>query len=385
MTTFLDRTGVTSNATSDRYLWTDAFALLNLLVLDDLHPDVDHMRNAHSLVEDVHNTLGRHRPDDDRSGWISGMSPKAGSRHPTAGGLRIGKELPERPPDEPLDRRDEWDRDGQYFHYNTKWALALDRLAARTEEATFNRWARELMATSCDGFVYRDQFSDELRMYWKMRIDLSEPLVESMGQLDPLDGVVTCLELGRTARQIDAVEANESASNDDVADSMLGEQTDTLSHMLEPRDWRTADPLGLGGVLMQGVRMSHLDGATLEETSDHMRLDALVDAVAAGLEQYDESHRLNAPASQRLAFRELGLAIGLTLFESLPDDAIERDAADNDVTEYFGLRDRILDFWSDASNRDNDTWRDHRNINEVMLASAWLTPEVFEYNRPEGS
>ncbi len=379
MTDFLDRTGVTSDATGDRYLWTDAFALLNLLALHDLLPDADYLSAARTLVNEVHDVLGRHRPDADRSGWISGMSPQEGSRHPTAGGLRIGKELPERPPDEPLDRRDEWDRDGQYFHYNTKWALALDRLATRTEESTFNRWARELMAASCDGFVYRDQFSDELRMYWKMRIDLSEPLVESMGQLDPLDGVVTCLELDRTARQF----VNDSAPDDDAADSMLDEQTETLSHMLEARDWRTADPLGLGGVLMQGFRMSYLDGANLEKASDRMELDALVDAAAAGLEQYDESHRLNAPAAQRLAFRELGLAIGLKLCESLPENAIERDAADNDITDYFGLRDRILEFWSDESNRDNDTWRDHRNINEVMLASAWLTPELFESNYPE--
>jgi len=71
------------------------------------------------------------------------------------------------------------------------------------------------------------------------------------------------------------------------------------------------------------------------------------------------------------------------LFESLPDDAIQRDVADNDITDYVALRDRILEFWSDESNRDNDTWRDHRNINEVMLASAWLTPELLESNYSE--
>jgi len=298
MTNFLDRTGVTSDATSDRYLWTDAFALLNLIALDDLRPDAGHLETARSLVDDVHDVLGRHRHDADRSGWISGMSPQEASRHPTAGGLRIGKELPERPPDEPIDRRDEWDRDGQYFHYNTKWALALDRLAARAGKATFNRWARELMAASCDGFVYRDQFSDERRMYWKMRIDLSEPLVESMGQLDPLDGVVTCLELDRTARRFDAVEANDSASVEDATDPMLGEQTETLGHMLEPRDWRTADPLGLGGVLMQGFRMAHLDGTDLERVSDQMTLDALVDATAAGLERVPPPQRARCAATR---------------------------------------------------------------------------------------
>ena len=38
------------------------------------------------------------------------------------------------------------------------------------------------------------------RMYWKLSIDLSRPLVASMGQHDPLDGLVTCAQLEATAR-----------------------------------------------------------------------------------------------------------------------------------------------------------------------------------------
>lgn len=36
-------------------------------------------------------------------------------------------------------------------------------------------------------------------MYWKMSIDLSSPLVPSMGQHDPLDGLITYLQLQATA------------------------------------------------------------------------------------------------------------------------------------------------------------------------------------------
>jgi hypothetical protein len=36
-------------------------------------------------------------------------------------------------------------------------------------------------------------------MYWKMGIDLSRPLVPSMGQHDPMDGFVTYNELQVTA------------------------------------------------------------------------------------------------------------------------------------------------------------------------------------------
>lgn len=37
------------------------------------------------------------------------------------------------------------------------------------------------------------------RMCWKMSIDLSRPLVSSMGNLDPYDGLVTCTLLQQAA------------------------------------------------------------------------------------------------------------------------------------------------------------------------------------------
>ncbi len=48
-------------------------------------------------IDQVHHVLGRHRSDDARTGWISGLDEREGERHPTRGGLRIGKQLPERP------------------------------------------------------------------------------------------------------------------------------------------------------------------------------------------------------------------------------------------------------------------------------------------------
>ena len=38
-------------------------------------------------------------------------------------------------------------------------------------------------------------------MYWKMSIDLSRPLVPSMGHHDPLDGLITCHELRAALRR----------------------------------------------------------------------------------------------------------------------------------------------------------------------------------------
>ncbi len=91
-----------------RYLWTDAFAVCNLLGLYHGRGDERYRELALRTVEQVHLILGRHREDDPRRGWLSGLSEEEGLRHPTIGGLRIGKRLPERRPGEPLDEALEW-------------------------------------------------------------------------------------------------------------------------------------------------------------------------------------------------------------------------------------------------------------------------------------
>lgn len=199
MTEFADRTGLTSDRPPTRYLWTDAFAVCNLLQLSDLSNETHFVDLARKLVDQVHHVLGQYREDDARSGWLSGMALDEGAEHPTAGGLRIGKPLPERRPDEPFDRTTEWDRDGQYFHYLTKWMHALDQMARFTGESTYNRWARELAGAAHDGFAHRPSPDAQPRMYWKMSTDLTRSLAPSMGQHDPLDGYVTIRQLRHTA------------------------------------------------------------------------------------------------------------------------------------------------------------------------------------------
>jgi hypothetical protein len=129
MASFADRTGLSSERPSKRYLWTDALAVCNFLALARLTDRVAHADLAHRLIDRVHHTLGKHRPDDSRTGWISGLSDADGEAHPTRGGLRIGKPLPERRAGERFDEAVEWERDGQYFHYLTKWTRPGDRTA----------------------------------------------------------------------------------------------------------------------------------------------------------------------------------------------------------------------------------------------------------------
>ena len=115
MTGFAERTGLTDRGrTPSRYLWTDAFAVCNYLELYRRTGDAGYLRSALDLVEQVHNNLGRQRADHPRGGWISGLGDSDGGQHPTRGGLRIGKKLNQRDPDEPFDERLEWERDGQY-------------------------------------------------------------------------------------------------------------------------------------------------------------------------------------------------------------------------------------------------------------------------------
>ena len=88
-----------------RYLWTDAFAVCNFLELFRRTHNRTWQELALRLVNQVHAVLGRHRSDDLRTGWLSGLDDKEGERHPTAGGLRIGKKLNERRTGEPHDER----------------------------------------------------------------------------------------------------------------------------------------------------------------------------------------------------------------------------------------------------------------------------------------
>ncbi|WZO97517.1 hypothetical protein EP7_004554 [Isosphaeraceae bacterium EP7] len=140
-----------------RYLWTDAFAVCNFLGLARQTGEDRYLRFARALVDQVHHVLGRHRDDDPRKGWIRGLSQEEGERHPTRGGLRIGKPQNERGEGQRPDSQLEWQQAGQYFHYLTKWMHALYRMGQETGEHCFQNWAVELAATHI-GFFLQNTF-----------------------------------------------------------------------------------------------------------------------------------------------------------------------------------------------------------------------------------
>lgn len=364
MREYAERTGLTSDRPPVRYLWTDAHAVCNFITLAR-HCSASRLELAVRLTDDVHRVLGRHRDDDPRTGWISGLGEEQGKAHPTRGGLRIGKPLPERGASEPMDPRLEWERDGQYFHYLTKWMHALDQLARASGQARYNGWARELAAAAFDAFLHTS--GRRRHMYWKMSVDLSRPLVPSMGQHDPVDGFVTC-------RQLDATAAG---FGQDQAGPALAERADELESLARGVELETTDPLGIGGLLVDASRLVQTGGAPVERW-----VDALLSVAAAGLEYFVDE--LERPAEARLAFRELGLAIGLKAIEALrgaqadePADsgwARSKPGQLRAVQPYVPLAGHIAAFWREHAARPSSSWRAHRDINEVMLAGA-LAPE----------
>ncbi len=371
MDEFAEVTGLSGGQPARRYLWTDAFAVCNFLGLYRQSGEGSYLDLALRLVDQVHHVLGRYRADDTRQGWIGGRSEGEGERHPTRGGLRIGKPLPERAPGDPFDARLEWDRDGQYFHYLTQWLHALHRIHRETSQPIFHTWAVELAQAAHAAFVRSDSPMGAPRMVWKMSIDLDRVLVPSTGQHDPLDAWIAYLELRGAAAEAGSA----------LGSATLEREIEKVAALCRGAAWATDDPLGIGALLTSAYRLAAMmldhgvEGGEL--------LEGIVAAVEVGLAAYARGEPLAEPVSRRLAFRELGLAIGLHALERMlartarPQRVLKRLA---DLAGYLPLAGRIDDFWCAVGNRQEPTWRAHGDINAVMLATSlapggYLGPE----------
>jgi hypothetical protein len=190
------------------------------------------------------------------------------------GGQRIGKKLNERKSNEPPNERLEWDQDGQYYHYLTKWMHALNCTGQVAGDPTYARWAIELAKAAHARFTYTPPSGGKKRIYWKMSIDLTYPLVPSMGQHDPLDGFVTYCEL-------------------EIAE---------MAEICRGINLVTYDPLGIGGLLFDAFRIfqlmiqGHLWNPTL--------LELILSSALIGMEAFAIGGTLEHPAEYRLAFRD---------------------------------------------------------------------------------
>ena len=251
---------------------------------------------------------------------------------------------------------------------------ALHQVSIVTDDPIFNQWAYELAKITHSAFAHQEQPERSKRLYWKMSIDLTYPLVPFMGHHDPLDGLVTYHEI-RHLLSSQAV----ATSQYDVS-SEIGDLADICRH----KEWITGDPLGLGGLLFDACRILQMIayGARFE---DHGLLLEILQSSIAGLQTFISYGNLQARAEQRLAFRELGLAIGLRAVPKML--ALMRDVTGfeaygvakdqlNILMTVVPVAKSIETFWLRPANREIASWQAHENINMVMLATS-LLPDGF--------
>lgn len=208
-----------------------------------------------------------------------------------------------------------------------------------------------------------------------MSIDLSRPLVPSMGLHDPLEGFITYSRL-----QADRDKEPQESPRLDLSDEIK-----ELSEICRGRSWATEDPLGIGGLLCNGLQLAQLMVRDRSGRQGKLLL-ALLDSSLLGLKSYLKTNPLLLPANYRLAFREFGLSIGLhavvrlqSLLQKETDSFKESATLSTRIEElmlYQPVGEQIEKFWQDEANREVGTWLEHRAINMVMQATS-LAPDGF--------
>jgi hypothetical protein len=186
--------------------------------------------------------------------------------------------------------------------------------------------------------------------------------------------LITFLEI--RARAVEQTEMDLSALDAAIID---------LANMCQGVNWTTPDPLGLGGLLTDTWRLVQLQSTEAQIPLPGLLQDML-DAAMVGLSIYMRDNSMHLPAAQRLAFRELGLAIGLQAVERTETLVSRRPELFNSesrlgtllnaLQHYLPLQEQIERFWLEPQNRKVPSWTEHGDINMVMLATS-LAPDGY--------
>ncbi|EAS32857.3 uncharacterized protein CIMG_03881 [Coccidioides immitis RS] len=315
-----------------RYLWTDAFGVLNFLTLHKENQTYDerYLTFAKRLVYTVHDVLGRTR--DGRA-----RLPHATDKEPLLGGLRIGKESETGP-----------DGDGQYHHYLTLWMFALNRLSMATGDPSFNRQAVSL-AKAIHPHFFLDRTSARPRMVWKVAMDLSRPLVASEGNLDPIDGFVVFRILQSSA---------EKYGDGKVLEEEIGDYERVMAR--KGSHYVSSDALDLGMTLWTAHWLA---------IKEDWAADLAKRCISQLRNLFNIDRYLETPVRFRLAFREFGTCLGIGCI-------FDPDSKADGALELRSRSDEILSQWERYISSAL-TPEDLKPITTVMYSTA-LIPGAFK-------
>ncbi|KAF3063646.1 putative l-ascorbic acid binding protein [Daldinia childiae] len=315
-----------------RYLWTDAFGVINFITLSHekggIHSQKLYLELARRLADKVHSVLGRTRDGTSR---LRGATDE----QPLKGGLRIGKLNAEGP-----------DGDGQYHHYLTLWMFALNRLALATEEPHWNDLAVQL-AKAIHPYFMTERGGQE-SMVWKISTDMLRVLVNSKGNLDDVDGLVVYQLLQETAEHF-----NKSNTTDSLSSSTLDTEIEHYRRIMadHPKSL-SGDPLDLG----MSLWISHFDKEAA--WSSELSKQGLTIARNRFLPAAQSPVSADKKHSYRLAFREFGGCLGIKCYVDDPAQPLHMAA------------EAVLDAWEGKVLNAAD--EDLRPINLVMYAAALI-------------
>jgi hypothetical protein len=207
-----------------------------------------------------------------------------------------------------------------------------------------------------------------------MSTDLSRPLVPAMGLHDVVDGLITFREVQQAMTTMSV--ASELHAIAIAIKSLIG--------LCQRKNWATDDPLGIGGLLFDAWRLCQLFDRNSQADVD--LLEALLDGCNYGLTSFVSAGNLARTISNRLAFRELGLSIGLKAVSAIAHRITNRGSyfeirgnlrrSINLLQQQDSIGDEIIGEWLPHAVNQNKSWRAHQDINEVMLATA-LIPNTF--------
>ncbi|CAD0057644.1 unnamed protein product [Aureobasidium pullulans] len=296
-----------------RYLWTDAFGVLNFITLFKETSQPHFLVLAAILVETVHGVLGRTRD-------LSARLPGASDETPLAGGLRIGK-----------NEASGSDGDGQYHHYLTLWMLALNRLSIASGEKKYNDQAISLARATHPAFMYQR--------------DAPRPQMVCEGNLDPINGLVTYRIL------------QETSGNPEVLKEEISEYQKIVDQKW--KGYTSSDTLDLGMTLWTVHWFSDRDDWAKQLAAAAIRDMRIL---------FHESHYLDLPTAQRLAFREFGTCLGIRV---------------HPIAELEPVAKHIITDWEGASRvpipKKNVEMESLEPMDLVMYAAA-LCPGAFKRN-----